>query len=115
MLKKAGLPQEIIAAVKCHNDLHGLARKSLMDKALYAVDPLTGLIVAAALIKPEKKLAAVDVPFFCWIVFGGEKSFARGGARREVISSCTEMGLTLEEFMEIALKAMQEIAVELGL
>ncbi len=64
MLKKAGLPQEIIAAVKCHNDLHGLARKSLMDKALYAVDPLTGLIVAAALIKPEKKLAAVDVPFF---------------------------------------------------
>ncbi len=44
-----------------------------------------------------------------------EKSFARGGARREVISSCTEMGLTLEEFMEIALKAMQEIAVELGL
>lgn len=112
MLKKAGLPQEIIAAVKCHNDLHGLARKSLMDKALYAVDPLTGLIVAAALIKPEKKLAAVDVPFL--LNRFREKSFARG-ARREVISSCTEMGLTLEEFMEIALKAMQEIAVELGL
>ena len=63
ILKEAGFPEELIHAVICHNDTHGEERKSLMDKALYATDPVTGLIVAGALIRPEKKLAAVDVPF----------------------------------------------------
>ncbi|MGI6587258.1 MAG: HDIG domain-containing metalloprotein [Peptococcia bacterium] len=112
ILAKAGLPEEVVYAVKCHNDYHGLERKSLLDKALYATDPLTGLIVAAALIRPEKKLELVDVSFL--MNRFQEKSFARG-ARREVIASCTEMGLTLEEFMGIGLKAMQEVHRELGL
>jgi putative nucleotidyltransferase with HDIG domain len=112
MLEEAGLPEELVYAVKCHNDYHGLERKSLLDKALYATDPLTGLIVAAALIRPEKKLEPVDVTFL--VNRFHEKSFARG-ARREVIASCSEMGLTLEEFMEIGLKAMKEAHQELGL
>lgn len=112
ILAEAGLPADLVYAVQCHNDYHGLERKSLLDKALYATDPLTGLIVAAALIRPEKKLEIVDVPFL--MNRFQEKSFARG-ARREVIASCTEMGLTLEEFMEIGLKAMQGVHRELGL
>ncbi|HHZ16769.1 MAG TPA: HDIG domain-containing protein [Peptococcaceae bacterium] len=112
ILKEAGFPEELIHAVICHNDTHGEERKSLMDKALYATDPVTGLIVAGALIRPEKKLAAVDVPFL--LNRYHEKSFARG-ARREVIASCTEMGLSLEEFLGIALAAMQDIHGELGL
>lgn len=83
-----------------------------MDKALYAVDPLTGLIVAGALIRPEKKLEAVTVEFLMNRFH--EKSFARG-AKREQIAACSEIGLTLEEFLAIALKAMQEIHEELGL
>jgi putative nucleotidyltransferase with HDIG domain len=112
MLTEADLPEEVVYAVKCHNDYHGLERKSMLDKALYATDPLTGLIVAGALIKPEKKLASIDVPFL--LNRFHEKSFARG-ARREVIASCSEMGLSLEEFLVIGLEAMKEINQELGL
>ncbi|NHM28805.1 HDIG domain-containing protein [Desulfofundulus sp. TPOSR] len=112
LLAREGLPEEIVYAVRAHNDAHGLPRRSLLDKALYASDPLTGLIVAGALIKPEKKLSAIDVPFL--LNRFHEKSFAQG-ANREQIKSCSEMGLSVEEFMEIGLKSMQGIAGEMGL
>lgn len=112
MLSELELPKELIYAVKVHNEYHGLLRQSLLDKALYATDPVTGLIVAGALIKPEKKLAAIDVDFL--LNRFHEKSFARG-ANREQISSCTELGLTLEDFLGVSLEAMQGIAKDLGL
>lgn len=112
LLEEQGLPEDVVYAVKVHNERHGLPRKSLLDKALYATDPVTGLIVAGALIRKEKSLAAIDVPFL--INRFGEKSFARG-ANRETIKSCEEMGLSLEEFLEISLRAMQKISVEMGL
>ncbi|WP_366924861.1 HDIG domain-containing metalloprotein [Metallumcola ferriviriculae] len=112
MLAAEGLPEELVYAVKVHNDHHGLPRNSQLDKALYATDPLTGLIVAAALIRPEKKLAIIDVDFL--VNRYNENSFARG-ARRDVIASCEELGLTLEEFMGLGLEAMKDSAAELGL
>ncbi|HHX50336.1 MAG TPA: HDIG domain-containing protein [Clostridia bacterium] len=112
MLSELGLPPEMIYAVKVHNEIHGLPRKNLLDKALYATDPVTGLIVAAALIRPEKKLSIVDVPFL--LNRFQEKSFARG-ANREQILACSDLGLELGEFLEISLQAMQGIARELGL
>jgi putative nucleotidyltransferase with HDIG domain len=112
MLSELGLPEDVIYAVKAHNPSHELPRESLMDKALYAADPLTGLIVAGALIKPEKKLSALDVPFL--LNRFNEKSFARG-ANRETMKTCSEMGLSLEEFMGLGLEAMQEIAADLNL
>ena len=112
ILEEAGLPAELVYAVKSHNWYHNLPRTSLLDKALFATDPLTGLIVAGAMIRPEKKLELIDVPFL--LNRFHEKSFARG-ANRELIASCSEMGLTLEEFISIGLKAMQDIHEELGL
>ena len=112
ILEQAGLPSEVVYAVKSHNHYHGLERKSLMDKALYASDPLTGLIVAGGLIRPEKKLEPVDVQFLMNRFY--EKSFARG-ANREQIAACSELGLSLEEFIEIGLEAMKGIHKELGL
>lgn len=112
ILAGLGLPEDIVYAVKVHNDAHGLPRETLMDKALFATDPVTGLIVAGALIRPEKKLAAVDVPFLVNRFY--EKSFARG-ANRDQIASCSELGLTLEEFLAFSLESMQEITKELGL
>jgi putative nucleotidyltransferase with HDIG domain len=112
LLADLGLPGEIVHAVLVHNDYHGIARESLMDKALYAADPLSGLIVAAALIRPEKKLAAVDLASLTKRF--NEKSFARG-AKREQIAACGELGLTLEQFLNIGLKSMQGIATSLGL
>lgn len=112
ILESLGFDQDICYAVKVHNDFHGLERKSKMDKALYASDPMTGLIVAAALISPTKKLADIDKQFV--LNRFGEKSFARG-ANREQIMSCKELGLSLEEFIELSLEAMKEISKELGL
>ncbi len=110
MLAGMAFSDEIVHAVKAHND--HVPRESQMDRALYASDPVTGLIVAAALMHPDKKLAAVDVEFVMRRY--AEKRFA-AGASREQIQSCTEMGLTLEEFVGIALASMQGISGDLGL
>lgn len=112
MLQKLGLPEDIVYAVKVHNSAHGLPRESLMDKALYATDPVTGLIVAGALIRPQKKLAAIDVPFL--VNRFNEKSFARG-ANRGQIACCSELGMELEEFLSLSLEAMRDSSRELGL
>ncbi len=112
MLAEIGVDPAIVHAVKVHNEVHGLPRESLLDKALYAADPLSGLIVAAALIHPDRKLAAIDVPFL--VNRFHEKSFARG-ASREQIESCQEFGLSLEQFLTLSLQALQAINAELGL
>ncbi|MCD4690534.1 phosphohydrolase, partial [bacterium] len=77
-----------------------------------AADPVTGLIVAAVLMHPSRKLAEVDVQFIMRRF--GEKRFA-AGASREQIRSCEDMGVPLEEFLGVALTAMQGISGDLGL
>jgi len=112
MLQELSFPAEIIQAVRAHNGLLGYERTSSLDQALYAADPVTGLIVAAALIHPNKKLSAIDSRFV--LNRFAEKHFARG-ASREQIESCSRLGLSLEEFIGISLEAMQNASVELGL
>ncbi len=107
-----GVPEDICYAVRVHNALHGLPRKSMMDKALYAADPLSGLIVACALIRPGKKLDAVDTDFV--MVRFKEKRFA-AGANRDQILACREMGLDVYDFVGIGLTSMKEISAEIGL
>ncbi|MBO8160326.1 MAG: HDIG domain-containing protein [Thermosipho sp. (in: Bacteria)] len=104
------VPEQIKNAILAHCEKK--ERESLIEKVIYAVDPTTGFIVAGALIKPEKKLSAIDVNFL--LNRFKEKSFARG-ASREQMKSCEEFGMTLEEFYSISLEAMKEIAEELGL
>jgi len=110
MLKEYNLDPEIIEAIKCHNDK--APRTKLIGKAIYASDPVTGLIVAAALMHPDKKLKSIDVHFIMRRF--KEKKFA-AGANREQIKTCEDFGLSLEDFLEIALKSMQGIDSELGL
>lgn len=110
-LEELGLEKEITEAVKTHNEIHGISPQSLMAKTLYALDPLTGLIVAATLVFPTKKLS--DLTEENVLKRFKEKAFARG-ANREIIQKCSDIGLTLEEFVEICLKAMQKISEELG-
>ncbi|MBI4359274.1 MAG: HDIG domain-containing protein [Candidatus Nealsonbacteria bacterium] len=106
---------EIIEAILSHNFSHTgqNSPKNKLEWSLYCCDELTGLIVAVALVRPDKKLASVTVES----VLGKwkEKSFA-GGVKREQIEECEkELGLPLAEFIQIALSAMQEISNELGL
>ena len=75
-------------------------------------EPLTGLIIAAVLMHPEKKIKAIDVEFIKRRY--KEKSFAKG-ARREDIETCRNLGLELDEFIAVCLKAMQGIDADLGL
>ena len=112
MLQELNFPEDIINAVRTHNEALGFPRISKMDKALYAADPVTGLIVAAALIHPAKRLSAIDSQFV--LNRFGEKHFARG-ASREQIKACSELGLSLADFLEISVGAMQKAAGELGL
>lgn len=106
-----GYPEAVVAGVRAHCPAN-TERVSLLDRALHAVDPLTGLIVASALIAPEKKLGAIDAEFVLNRM--GEKSFARG-ANRDQIRSCEGFGLSLPEFLALGVRAMQGIAGELGL
>ncbi|MGQ9603761.1 MAG: HDIG domain-containing metalloprotein [bacterium] len=109
-LRSLGFDEEITRAVESHAG--HTDRTSPMEKALFATDPLTGLIVAAALMHPSKSIRQVT-PEFVMKRFK-EKRFA-AGADRDQIRSCEEVGLTLSEFIEIGLKAMQEISEQLGL
>lgn len=110
MLEEKGVAPEIVHAIKAHNQKTPVETK--LDRALFATDSLTGLIVACALIHPDKQLKSINAQFI--LNRFGEKRFA-AGARREDIQTCTELGLTLEQFTELALTAMQEIDKELGL
>ncbi|EKF49466.1 metal dependent phosphohydrolase [Thermosipho africanus H17ap60334] len=102
--------QEIKNAILAHSGKK--SRDTLIEKAIYAADPTTGFIVAAALIKPEKKLEAIDVQFL--LKRFKEKAFAKG-ANRDQMASCEKFGLSLEKFYEISLNAMKKISKELGL
>ena len=111
-LESLGVEKEIVEAVKTHNETHGILPQNQMAKSLYCVDPLTGLIVAAALVLPSKKIKDLTVENV--LNRFKEKSFAKG-AKREVILKCSEIGLSLEEFVKICLESMKQISNELGL
>ena len=110
LLDKKGVDKDITQAIKAHAG-HS-PTKTLLDKALYAVDPLTGLIVACALIHPDKKLNSIDTKFV--LKRFKEKRFA-AGADRNQIKTCAQLDFTLEEFIGVSLKAMQKISDKLGL
>jgi len=112
MLEEQGLDADIVYAVKVHNEIHGLPRQSTLDRALYAADPVSGFITAAALVRPDKKLAEVQMKSLRKRF--KETAFARG-ASREQMDTCSELGLEREEFLQIALASMQKIADQLGL
>lgn len=112
IVKGLGFDEEMVQAVEAHNERHGLPRETRMAKALYCSDPLTGLIVASALIHPSKKLEPITPEFV--LNRYHEKSFARG-ANRNTISACDALGLTLEEFVRLGLDAMKSISGDLGL
>lgn len=110
LLQSIDVPQEVLHAILAHCDKK--PAESLMEKAIYCADPVTGLIVAGALIRKERKLSFVDVPFL--MNRFKEKSFARG-ADRDQIMQCEKIGLDLETFLGIALSKMQAISDQLGL
>jgi len=112
LARELGAGEDMVHAILCHNEAHGIPLETRLDKALFCVDPLTGLITAAALVRPDKKLAGLTAESV--LKKFKEKSFA-AGANRQQISMCSEIGLELDEFIELGLEAMRGIAADLGL
>lgn len=103
---------EMRHAMAAHNTKTGITPESRFDYALTAGETITGLIVAAALINPEKKLSVLTKESI--VKRFGERRFA-AGADRALIMHCEKIGLALEQFSEICLAAMKNISTELGL
>src|SRR4030042_6349356 len=113
LIEDLGIDKDICRAVKVHNEAHGDLPETLMEKALYVSDPLTGLIVAAVLVLPSKKINDLEVKSL--LNRFKEKAFAKR-ANRGIIEKCQEyLNLNLEEFFKISLQSMQEISENLNL
>ena len=113
ILRERGYPEDIIYAVLCHADHLELERKAPMDKAIYAVDELTGLITAVALVKPSKSLAEVDAPSVRKKM--KDKAFARSVNRDDIVKGAAALGVDLDEHIAFVIEAMKPAAAELGL
>lgn len=113
ILKEKGYPEEMVRAILSHGDHTGIPRETLMEKALYAVDELTGLIVAVALVRPSKKLSEVEVKSVMkkW----KDKAFARGVNRENIERGAFELGVGLREHIKNVLNSMKKIAQDLEL
>ena len=108
------IPEDIAHAIKSHNfENTKVQPKSIMDWAITCSDQLTGLIVACALVHPDRKLASLMPEFILKRM--KEKSFAKGADRKPILMCEEKLGIPLEEFIKINLKAMQSISSELGL
>lgn len=112
-LKEEGASKDLINAVAAHGFDFGVEAETLLAKTLRAVDELTGLIVAVALVRPSKKL--VDVTVESVLKKWNDKSFAKGADRAEIERGADEIGVSLNEHIDTVLKAMQAISSDLGL
>jgi putative nucleotidyltransferase with HDIG domain len=113
ILAESGLPPEAITAIKAHNsEALGMVRKSALDFALTCAESITGMVVATALVYPDKRLASVKPKSI--VKRMKQKDFARR-VKREHIRLCEEIGIPLADFAELSLKAMQGISEPLGL
>lgn len=115
ILAERGVPDDIRYTICSHADALAdrYPRKSLRDKVLYAVDELSGLVVATALVRPSRSVMDVDVPAVKKKM--KDKRFAAGVNREEVIQGAQELGVDLDEHIGHVIAALQRSAGELGL
>lgn len=107
-----GASKAVCRAIMCHNEQLGLRCENRMEKALFCADPITGLITASALVRPDKKLTGLTAASV--LKRFNEKRFA-AAVKREQISACADLGLELKDFVALALDAMKGISNHLEL
>ena len=113
IMRRLGWPDEIIYAVMCHANYLGLERKTPMDRAIYAVDELTGLIIAVALVRPNKSIQEVDVKAVRKKM--KDKGFARAVNRDDIVKGAGQLGVDLDEHIAFVIEALRPVATELGI
>jgi len=112
-LRERGWPEDILQAILGHAAYSGVSRDSLMAKTLFAVDELSGLITATALVRPTKSLHEVDARSVRKKM--KDKAFAKGVNRDDVLLGTQEMGLDLEQHIQFVINAMRRVADAIGL
>jgi len=110
ILEAEGFSEEIRRGIAPHTET---PRETMMHKAIFAVDELSGFIVAVTLIRPTKKIADVDIQSVLKKM--KQKGFARGVSREDIMQGAQELGISLEEHIANVLEALQGVAGELGL
>jgi putative nucleotidyltransferase with HDIG domain len=113
ILRERGYPEDILEAILGHGDYTGVPRTTLMAKTLFAVDELTGLITATALVKPSRSVHDVDAAGVRKKM--KDKAFARGVSREDVVRGAEELGVPLDEHIAFVIEAMRANSAALGL
>ncbi len=113
LLRSRGYPEDVLEAILGHANYSGVPRVSLMARALFAVDELTGLITATALVKPTRSVHDVDARSVLKKM--KDKGFARGVNRDDVTSGAADLGVELEPHVQFVIAAMQGEAARIGL
>jgi predicted hydrolase (HD superfamily) len=113
VLRAAGWPEDVCRAVLGHATYSGVPRDTLMARALFACDELSGFLVACSLVTPEKKLASVGVESVRKKMRSA--GFARNVNRDDIVSGAAELGVDLDEHIAFVKGAMLGVAGELGL
>ena len=113
VLRERGWPEDILQAILGHATYSGVTRETPMAKTLFAVDELTGLITATALVRPSKSLHEVDARSVRKKM--KDKAFARGVNRDDVVQGAQELGVELDEHIQFVVDAMRASADSLGL
>jgi putative nucleotidyltransferase with HDIG domain len=111
MLEELGWPPVIVKAMLSHATYSGAVRETPMEKTLFAVDELTGLATAVALVRPSKNIAEVEVKSVRkkW----KDKAFARAISREEIEQGAAELGVALDDHIAIVIDALKGVAAEL--
>ena len=113
ILRGRGWPDDILEAILGHGDYTGVPRVSRMARTLYAVDELTGLITATALVRPSRSVHEVDARSVRKKM--KDKAFARGVNRDDVVAGAADLGVDLDEHIDFVIGAMRGVAGSLGL
>jgi len=113
MLEERGYPPDVVKAIRGHAPYLGVPRDTLMARALYACDELTGFIGAVVAVRPNKSIQEVEVSSVKKKL--KDKSFAANVNRTDVIEGASELGVPLDEHIDFVIKALREHASELGL
>jgi putative nucleotidyltransferase with HDIG domain len=112
-LRERGWPEDILQAILGHAAYSGVARETRMARTLFAVDELSGLITATALVKPTKSIFDVDAKSVRKKM--KDKAFAKGVNRDDVLLGVEEMGADLEQHIQFVIDAMRRVADAIGL
>jgi predicted hydrolase (HD superfamily) len=108
-----GFPDEVVHAVRSHNDALGIPRTSRLDHLVYACDELAGFLVAVALMRPSKRLADVEPGNVRKRM--KDKAFARAVPREMLLAGAAELGLEFDEHVANLVRHLMPVAPEVGL